>query len=185
MSAYLSSCDALCALDSYWHESIKRNRTGTPPNDYITNATYHGTPGIHWHDAKAKAEQLCAGRNPAVVVFELLLAENQASLEARYPGDLEYRSAEGYSYSADPEVRRSVLHNRTGWITGILDGYEYQSCEHKGWRHSIGKELCHQMRQFLCDDLRRLQDPDRKRDFWASYSRQEHDRPAIATTVPV
>ena len=183
MSAYLCSCDALSALASYWQESIKRNRS--QPGDYIAYAIYHGTPGIPWADAQAKAKQLCSSRDPAVVAFELLLAENQASLEAFYPGDLEYRSARGYSYSADPQVKRSVLHNRTGWIVGILDGYEYQSCEHKGWRQSIGQMLAHQIRRSLTDDLKRLQDPDRKQSFWASYDRLEHAATQTSTTVPV
>lgn len=183
MSAYLCSCDALSALASYWQESIKHLRS--QPGDYIAYAIYHGTPGIPWADAQAKAKQLCAGSSPAAVAFELLLAENQASLEALYPDELEYRSAEGYSYSADPKVRPSVIHNCTGWIVGILDGYEYQSCEHKGWRQSIGQMLAHQIRRFLTDDLKRLQDPDRKQGFWASYDRLEHAAAQTSTTVPV
>ncbi len=189
MSAYLCSSDTLSALATYWHESIMRDRFGKPDAE-ITRAIYHGSPGMPWSDACIKGTQLTTGRDPALVVYELLLAENQASLEARYPGDLEYRSAEGYSYSPDPHARRAVLHNRTGWLVSLLDGYEYQSCEHDGWSQSIGQAICHQIRRCLTKDLERLQNPGEQQRFWASYDRSVWDAKAPAagdssTSVPV
>jgi hypothetical protein len=181
MSAFLSSCDALSALATYWSESIKRSRF-TDPVHYLNSAIFHGSGNLEYLDARTKAECLLDGRPVAVVIFELLLAENQASLAARYPADLEYRSAEGYAYEMDFDVQRSVVRNRTGWIVGVLDGYEYQACEHGDWHQSIGYELCQQMRRFLCDDLRRLQDPEGKQHFWAGYSRGDA---SASTTVPV
>jgi len=181
MSAYLSSCDALSALATYWSESIKHSRFADHLH-HLTCAIYHGSTGLHYTEARDKAESLLRGRPAAMVIFELLLAENQASLEARYPGDLEYRSAEGYAYEMDFDVQRSVVRNRTGWIVGILDGYEYQSCEHDTWHQSVGHELCQQMRRFFCNDLRRLQDPEGKQHFWAGYSRGQA---TTSTTMPV
>jgi len=177
MSAYLSTSDTLSALTTYWYESITRERHADPIGD-IARAIYHGTPGMPLGDAVIKVRQLTTNRNPALVVYELLLAENQASLEARYPGDLEYRSAEGYSYSPDPHVRRSVQRNRTGWLVSLLNGYEYQSCEHHSWRQSIGQALCHQIRRQLSEDLQRLQDPDQNQRHWASYDRSCWDAAA-------
>lgn len=177
MSAYLSSSDTLSALTTYWYESITRERHADPIGD-IARAIYHGTPGMPWGDAMIRAKQLTAKHNPALVVYELLLDENQASLEARYPGNLECRSPEGYSYNPDPHVRRSVQRNRTGWLVSLLDGYEYQSCEHDGWPQSIGQALCHQIRRQLNKDLMRLQDPDRDHQHWASYDRSCWDAAA-------
>ena len=177
MSAYLSSSDTLSALTTYWYESITRERHADPIGD-IARAIYHGTPGMPLGDAVIKARQLTTNRNPALVVYELLLAENQASLEARYPGNLECRSPEGYSYNPDPHVRRSVQRNRTGWLVSLLDGYEYQSCEHDGWPQSIGQALCHQIRRQLNKDLMRLQNPDRDHQHWASYDRSCWDAAA-------
>ena len=177
MSAYLCSSDTLSALATYWHENVTRDQCSDPVSD-ITRAIYHGSTGMPWGDATIQAQQLTKGRLPALVVYELLLSENQASLEARYPGDLEYRSAEGYCYSPDPQVKRSVQHNRTGWLVSLLDGYEYQSCEHRSWRTSIGQALCHQIRRMLTHDLERLQNPSKKAGHWASYDRSCWDAAA-------
>jgi hypothetical protein len=184
MSAFLCSSDTLSALATYWHENVTRDQCSDPVND-ITRAIYHGSPGMPWGDATIQAQQLTKGRLPALVVYELLLSENQASLEARYPGDLEYRSAEGYCFSPDPHVVHCVnrygLGDRsrfkTGWIVSLLDGYEYQSCEHRSWRTSIGQALCHQIRRMLTHDLERLQ-TDRKTQHWASYDRSCWDAAA-------
>jgi len=181
MSAFLSSSDALSVLATYWSESIQRSRSGDPVH-HLGNAIYHSSTGLQYTVARSKAEALLSGRPAAMVIFELLLAENQASLAAQYPAELEYRSAEGYAYQMDPDVQRSVVRNRTGWIASVLDGYEYQAGEHSEWHRSVGHELCQQMRRFLCDDLRRLQDPDGKQLFWASYSRGEA---SASTTMPV
>jgi hypothetical protein len=182
MSAFLSSCDALSALATYWFESIQR-RPYTNPTDQLTTAILTSNPGATpYLKAKATADALLNGRPAAAVIFELLLTENQASLEARYPGDLEYRSAAGYRFTPDPDVQRAVIRNRTGWIVGILDGFEYQASEHDGWHHSIARALCLQMRRCFSDDLRRLQDPAGEQDLWASYSRGE--APPV-TSLPV
>jgi hypothetical protein len=177
MSAYLSSSDTLSALANYWFESVTRERHADPTYD-LARAIYQGSPALGWDEALLKTRELLTNRNPALVVYELLLSENQASLEARYPTALEYRSADGYCYSPDPAVKRSVIHNKTGWIVDLVRGYEYQSCEHDSWRQSIGHAICMQIRQHLNADLQRLQDPDRKAGHWASYDRRCWDQPA-------
>lgn len=186
MSAYLCTSDTLSALATYWYETTMRNHLADPVSD-ITRAIYHGSPGMPWGDATIKAQQLCEGRSPALVVYELLLSENQASLEARYPKSPDYRSAEGYAFSPDPQVVRAVNHSRTGWLVSLLNGYEYQSCEHLGWSSSIGQALCHQIRRMLTQDLMEKQDPDRKHVHWASYERSvwSSDTTDTSTVVPV
>lgn len=170
MSAYLSSSDTLSALASYWLASHEQHTYSYPISD-LRRALYRGTPGMTWGDASVTADKLSDGRSLGLVVYELLLAENQASLAARYPDDEDYRSADGYAYSFDRAVERSVQRNKTGWIVSLLNGYEYQSCEHDGWTQSVGYQLCLQIRRFLCDDLQRLQDPDEQHAHWASYDR--------------
>lgn len=178
MSAYLSSSDTLSALASYWLASHEQHTYSYPISD-LRRALYHGTPGMNWGDASVTADKLSDGRSLGLVVYELLLAENQASLAARYPDAEDYRKAEGYAYKFDRAVERSVQRNKTGWIVSLLNGYEYQSCEHDGWTRSVGYQLCLQIRKFLCDDLQRLQDPDEQHCYWANY-----DRSVWATPKP-
>lgn len=170
MSAYLSSSDTLSALASYWLASHEQHTYSYPISD-LRRALYHGTPGMTWGDASVTADKLSDGRSLGLVVYELLLAENQASLAARYPDAEDYRKAEGYAYKFDRAVERSVQRNKTGWIVSLLNGYEYQSCEHDSWTRSVGYQLCLQIRKFLCDDLQRLQDPDEQHCYWANYDR--------------
>jgi len=176
MSAYLSSSDTLSALASYWLASHEQHTYSYPISD-LRRALYHGTPGMNWGDASVTADKLSDGRSLGLVVYELLLAENQASLAARYPDAEDYRKAEGYAYKFDRAVERSVQRNKTGWIVSLLNGYEYQSCEHDGWTRSVGYQLCLQIRKFLCDDLQRLQDPDEQHCYWANYDRSVWEAP--------
>lgn len=171
MSAFLCSQDALSALATYWSASVAAKRFGDPTS-YLFHAIYSN--GIHHGEAQRQAEQLLKGRAPGLVIFELLLAENQASLEARYPGDLEMRDGSHYRYSVDPVIQHAVQWRMpTGALVGILRGYEYQSCEHNGWSRSTGHAICQQIRKFLTEDLERRDCPAESHRLWADYRREQ------------
>lgn len=181
MSAYLCSCDTLSALATYWSEHINEDRF-RDHHRKLTCAICDSGPSTPYRDAQITAERLLKGRSAGLVVFELLLAENQASLEARYPDDPEMRDASHYRFSVDPDVKRAVQFGLpTGAIVGLVDGYEYQSCEHHGWRRSIGRALCLQIREMLNEDLQRR---DGALDLWASYERGEWPK-ATTPCTPV
>lgn len=167
MSAYLCSSDTLSALATYWAGNLRRDEQVLE----IARAIYRGSHQPSWPEATQRAQALTTAHLPAVVVYEMLLDENKASLEARYPELHQEFNSAGYRFTPDPQVTRDLLSKRTGWIVSLLDGYEYQSCEHGGWRHSIGQALCHQIRRRLTEDLLAAQDPERKHRYWASYDR--------------
>lgn len=174
MSAYLSSADALSALATYWGESVRRDRFGDPQSE-LTRALYRS--GFPWHDATARAQSLLTGRLPETVIFELLLSENVASLEERYAKHealSDMTDHEGYAYRRDPDVISWMTRRESGRIVGILRGYEYQACEHRGWETSIGKAICDQISRSLLKDLERRDTPSDDQDrctYWASYER--------------
>ena len=171
MSAYLSSQDAIAALATYWFASVTNKRFG-PLYSYLTRAIW--SSGVQYSDAQLQAERLLSNRAAGLVIFELLLAENQASLEARYPDSPDMREASHYRYSIDTAVLHAVQGRQpTGALVGILRGYEYQSCEHNGWKRSIGYAICQQIRDFLTDDLERRDCPDEDSRFWADYKRNQ------------
>lgn len=164
MSAFLASADCLNALATYWER--KASQRGSSAEDALTRAVM-----CHRHaygnsddptdyaagyaaDSAATARLLkCAKGLPLRAVFLILLAENENSLKARYgdePGD----NGPEYVGRSLPVVDRWMMEGRTGQLVGLLDGYEYQACEHDDWEKSIAYFICRQIRSYLLDDLK-------------------------------
>jgi len=190
MSAYLSSGDAINALATYW--TIKLESPGySSPAGELTRAYHCHQRDVHgvtdadetaWKLIQAATESGSSWQ-PWQSVQQILLLENQRSLEARYPGDDDYRSAEGPEYQPRriSAVRGWQMARETGRLVGILNGYEYQSCEHDGWTSSVAYHLCQQIRSQLLDDLEKRDCPDDERG-WASWQEPERD-PSVPETV--
>ena len=190
MSAFLSSGDAINALATYW--TIKLESPGySSPAGELTRASHCHQRDVHGvTDADQTSWQLIQAATksgtswqPWQSVQQILLLENQRSLEARYPGDEDYRSAEDPEYRPRriQAVRGWQMARETGRLVGILKGYEYQSCEHDGWTSSVAYHLCQQIRSQLLDDLEKRDCPDDERG-WASWQEPERD-PNVPETV--
>ena len=75
----------------------------------------------------------------------MLWTENLISINARYPdtvdhpeavpGSLEGDDVAGYTYG--PGIK--VVNLDPLGVLGVIRGYQYQACEHQGWRNSIAK----------------------------------------------
>jgi len=180
MSAYLSSEDVLRALATYWEESLLRNRyetTGGALERAIGCSAL--AAGKRWpEDCAVRARDLVrlARGSAAGVVFELLLAENVASLEARYPESPEmWSAAAGYRFKPSPQVRRWLNGYQHGSVVGLVRGYSYQACEHPGWETSIGWQLVQQIKDQL---LKHLESRDcGEAQLWASWEEPEQTEP--------
>lgn len=180
MSAYLSSCDAISALATYF-----AYRTRQPEQELgrvLANAAFgrlvranfetaHGEYNVCNREALLLIEEL---GGPARAVFRLLVMENQRSLEARYPGDENYRDATGYAYAPSASVRRWISARTTGQLVGILRGYEYQSCEHPDWQQSDAYAICQSIRHALLSDLESRDCGESPN--WASWQEPEQPR---------
>ena len=197
MSAYLTSGDAINALATYWDLACKMpGRYSTPAGQLehayrchqrAINGTSAEPDQTAWQllqDATATGSSW----QPWQSVQQILILENQRSLEARYPGDdpdaLDYRSAEGAEYQPrrSAEVRRWHMQRQTGRLVGILNGYEYQSCEHDGWEQSVAYYLCRQIRSNLLSDFESSCCKDDSERGWASWQEPERD-PSVPETV--
>ena len=121
-----------------------------------------------------------AGGSPAAAVFELLLAENVASLQARYPDSPEmWQAAEGYRYRPCAGVRRWINANKCGPIVGLVRGFNYQSCEHASWEKSIGWQLLQQIRHQLLIHLEN-RDTENAQLCWADWQEFADAEPVSA-----
>ena len=158
MSAYLTSNDTLSALVTYWAmrcggDNGRSDLTRAIALAGVDRSTIT-TP--RYNEATANAEALIAAHGgPERCAFMLLLAENQASLAARYPGDTDYRDGSGYTYQRLPIVAHWIMGRTTGHLVGMVRGYEYQSCEHADWERSPAWRICQTIRGYLLQDLER------------------------------
>lgn len=86
----------------------------------------------------------------------MLWTENLRSVQARYP-DTDLRE---FCSLEDPEreIRRYTYfrpgpHRPAVEILKAIDSYEYQSCEHAGWKESATRSLCDWLRRSLISYL--------------------------------
>lgn len=183
MSAYLSSADALNALATYWER--KASRGYSDPKSEILR-TIHcqrralgATSGDYATDMKADEKAFNAimaahKGNALKTVFGILLIENQNSLKARYPDGADmWETDPTYVGRSIPVVDQWIQQGVTGQLVGILNGYEYQACEHEGWRTSLAFFICQQIRSHLLKDFEARCCPVQEngaRGNWADYT---------------
>jgi len=80
------------------------------------------------------------------IVGQMLVSANQASVNARYPGDGDPLPAP-YEY-ARPEKRFEAVE-----ILKAISGFEYQACEVSGWGQSEAHAFCAALRGRIIDHL--------------------------------
>jgi hypothetical protein len=100
----------------------------------------------------ARAHELATGPRATVAgVVEILSAENNRSLDYRYPSS----AAEYWQTDATLRPCRRCVHasNASAYplhtpieILKSADCLEYQSCEHPGWDTSVAKDICDAIR---------------------------------------
>ena len=87
------------------------------------------------------------------MIFDILLRENQNSLMARY-NDKEYAERLSYNRRMSNVVNYWDDHNQLGYLVGIINNYDYQSCEHDNYKNSLGYAILEQIRYMLLDELK-------------------------------
>jgi len=87
------------------------------------------------------------------LVFDTLLIENKNSLNARYsdPTDM-FRDS--YIYRLSNCVVSWIDNNQSGYLVGIVNNYDYQSCEHPNYEKSLGYAILNQIKDFLLEDMK-------------------------------
>ena len=179
MSAYLCSDDTLNALSTFYY--MKSGKTDDERKSNILRAIRRVNKDSWYKNQKevikapmetfedrmklhAKFDKFCDGvydiwyhqySNECIyeVIFNILLRENQNSLMARY-NDKDYSERPSYVYRMSNVVNYWDDHNQLGYLVGIINNYDYQSCEHDNYKNSLGYAILDQIKEMLLDELK-------------------------------
>ena len=173
MSAYLCSDDTLNALSTFYY--MKSGKTDEERKSNILRAIRRVNKDS-WYEKQKVAEtfearmkliaefdKFCDGlfdiwfyqyseESIYKVIFNILLRENQNSLMARY-NDKEYSERPSYVYRMSNVVNFWDDHNQLGYLVGIINNYDYQSCEHVDYTSSLGYAILDQIKELLLREL--------------------------------
>ena len=178
MSAYLCSDDNLNALSTFYYMKsgktdeerkchvMRAIRSVEKDRWYETQETMKSVPTDTFEDRMklhAKFDKFCDGLYEIYflqysdgdffrMIFDILLRENQKSLMARY-NDKEYAERPFYNRRMSNVVNYWDDHNQLGYLVGIINNYNYQSCEHKNYYDSLGYAILQQIKDMLLDEL--------------------------------
>jgi|TARA_B000000565_G_C23560248_1_gene291145 hypothetical protein len=173
MSAYLCSDDTLNALSTFYY--LKSGKTDEERKSHVMRAiritnrdSFYERQQIAetFEDRmklRAKFDKFCDGLydiwldqysegNFYKMIFNILLRENQNSLMARY-NDKDYAERLSYNYVHSNCVNYWDDHNQLGYLVGIINNYDYQSCEHDNYKDSLGYAILDQIKEFLLREL--------------------------------
>ena len=178
MSAYLCSDDTLNALSTFYY--MKSGKTDDERKSNILRAIRRVNKDSWYKNQKevikapmetfedrmklhAKFDKFCDGvydiwyhqySNECIyeVIFNILLRENQNSLMARY-NDKDYSERPSYVYRMSNCVNYWDDHNQLGYLVGIINNYDYQSCEHENYEKSLGYAILDQIIELLLKEL--------------------------------
>lgn len=174
MSAYLCSDDTLNALSTFYY--IKSGKTDDERKSHVMRAirTTNKDSFYKRHriaetfedrmKLRAKFDKFCDGLydiwldqysegNFYKMIFNILLRENQNSLMARYV-DKDYAERLSYNYVHSNCVNYWDDHKQLGYMVGIINNYDYQSCEHDNYKNSLGYAILDQIKEMLLDELK-------------------------------
>ena len=179
MSAYLCSDDTFNALSTFYY--LKSGKTDEERKSHVMRAirsverdrwyenqeTMISVPTETFEDRmklRAKFDKFCDGLydiwldqysegNFYKMIFNILLRENQNSLMARY-NDKDYAERLSYNYVHSNCVNYWDDHNKLGYLVGIINNYDYQSCEHDNYKNSLGYAILDQIKEMLLDELK-------------------------------
>ena len=176
MSAYLCSDDTLNALSTYWF--IKSGKTWDDPSKTqaykramrisykdswfkshepkdLTNSMALQMYADFEHHIDEHFEKLLKNSHNDLyeLVFNTLLRENKNSLNARYsnPTDM-FRDS--YIYRLSNCVVNWIDKKESGYLVGIVNNYDYQSCEHENHEKSLGYAILNQIKNYLLEDMK-------------------------------
>tara|TARA_Y100000361_G_scaffold21515_1_gene16748 strand:- start:5 stop:616 length:612 start_codon:yes stop_codon:yes gene_type:complete len=180
MSAYLCSDDTLNALSTFYY--IKSGKTDAERKSYVMSAIRQVNKKSWYENHKwkeesngvksfedrmklhAKFDKFCDGLYDIwldqysegdfyKMIFNILLRENQNSLMARY-NDKDYAERPSYKYLMSNCVVYWNDHKQLGYMVGIMNNYDYQSCEHENYEDSLGHAILNQIKEFLLREFK-------------------------------
>ena len=198
MSAHLTDQDCINALATFWYEYHKQPRSESPQNaleraflianeEVSTKKDYFD----NLNELKYRAIKLIEAQQPVYkglasckVIYDILLNENVRSLMARYPDDLKEPLTSRIWYNEYEFKKSSTIvkwvneRNSKGllMIYQMLQGWDYQSCEHFEYRNSVAYQIKEQIQYGILDILKKIHCPDQEKDrVWTSWTDPQLD----------
>ena len=173
MSAYLCSDETLNALSTFYY--LKSGKTDDERKSHVMRAIRITNKDSFYErqqiaetfedrmKLRAKFDKFCDGLYDIwldqyyegsfyKIIFNILLRENQNSLMARY-NDKDYAERLSYNYRHSNCVNYWDDHKQLGYMVGIINNYNYQSCEHGNYQDSLGYAILDQIKELLLKEL--------------------------------
>ena len=198
MSAHLTDQDCINALATFWYEYHKQPRSESPQNaleraflianeevstkkDYFDNQNELRYRAIRLIEAN---QDVYKGLASCKVIYDILLNENVRSLMARYPDDSKEPLTSRIWYNEYEFKKSSTIvkwvneRNSKGllMIYQMLQGWDYQSCEHFEYRNSVAYQIKEQIQYGILDILKKIHCPDQEKDrVWTSWTDPQLD----------
>ena len=173
MSAYLCSDDTFNALSTFYY--MKSGKTDEERKSNILRAIRLTNKKSFYEKQKVattfeermklhtKFDKFCdylfdiifksSDNDIYKTIFNILLRENQNSLMARC-NDKDFSERPSYIYRMSNVVNYWDDHNQLGYLVGIINNYDYQSCEHDDYTTSLGHAILDQIKELLLRELK-------------------------------
>lgn len=197
MSAHLTDQDCINALSTFWYEYHKQPRNESPQQalerafliakeeislkkDYFENQNELRYRAIRLIEAQ---QDVYKGLASCRVVYDILLNENIRSLEARYPDDSKEPLKSRIWYNEYDFKKSSTI---VKWVNDrdsrgllmlwqMLQGWEYQSCEHFEFKNSVAYQIKQQIQDGLLNTLKKRFCPNDEDRVWTSWKDPQLD----------
>jgi hypothetical protein len=192
MSAHLTDQDCINALATFWFEYHKQPRNEAPQQAleraFIIAQEEVSTKKDYFertNDLRSRATNLIEAQKPAYkslascsVVFNLLLQENERSLQALYPDDYQDMISSNYEFKKSSTVTKWLSERDPRGLMMVwqmLQGWEYQSCEHFEFRNSVAYQIKQQIEYGILSTLKKIHCPNDEDRVWTSWEDPQLD----------
>ena len=197
MSAHLTDQDCINALATFWYEYHSQPRNERPgqalerayliaPEEVSIKKDYFERMEDFRLRASSQIEAYTPEYKtlaPCPVVFNILLRENERSLQALYPDDWKQPIKERM-WANEYEFKKSST--VTKWLSDrdpkglmmvwqMLQGWEYQSCEHYEFRNSVAYQIKQQIEYGILNTLKKIHCPNDEDRVWTSWEDPQLD----------
>jgi len=197
MSAHLTDQDCINALATFWYEYHSQPRNERPgqalerayviaeeevslKKDYFERMEDFRLRASRQIEAYTPEYKTLA---PCPVVFNILLRENERSLQALYDSDWK-QPIEDRMWHNEYEFKKSST--VTKWLSDrdpkglmmiwqMLRGWEYQSCEHYEFRNSVAYQIKEQIEYGILKTLEKIHCPNDEDRVWTSWEDPQLD----------
>ena len=197
MSAHLTDQDCINALATFWYEYHKQPRNEAPEQalerSYVIAQEEVSLKKDYFermNDFRLRASNQIESYKPeykslapCFVVFNILLRENERSLQALYDRDWNESPTNRIWYNEYEFKKSSTV---TKWLSErdpkglmmiwqMLRGWEYQSCEHFEFRNSVAYQIKQQIEYGILNTLKKIHCPGEEDRVWTTWEDPQLD----------